>query len=126
MNRDEEYYGVYRRPEHLDLPGQPRRQLLKDVRRVLWRYGIRPNTLESETWRAAWEWAYQISQSYSRGTWPSGDEIATQYILLLLARMKADFRLRLPHRAGKELATAARAILLPANRLALTDGRKDA
>ncbi|MEQ8788814.1 MAG: hypothetical protein RIC55_21055 [Pirellulaceae bacterium] len=81
-----------------DLPGWPKQRLVKRVRSHLWRYGIRP---KGQAWRATWSWAYAIANSYFRTHWPLASEIATQYVVLLLAEMKENRALKLPYRAGQ-------------------------
>lgn len=94
--------------EARDLPGWPSKRLVKLVRSHLWRYGIRP---KYELWQLTWSWASAIANSYFHPSWPSTHEIATQYLLLLLAQMKDDHALRLPHRADKAMPEAVRARL---------------
>lgn len=112
--------------EQRDLPGWPKKRLVKEVRRHLWRYGIRP---QWAPWRATWSWANAIAISYYHTRWPSPSEISTQYILLLLVEMKANFSLRLPYRAGKVIPDEVRA-MLPGNPVPLLihepviDGKK--
>lgn len=97
--------------EQRDLPGWPKKRLVREVRRHLWRYGIRPRSIP---WIAAWSWANAIANSYYHTSWPTATEISTQYLLLLLAEMKGNHSLRLPFRAGKVIPAQVRA-LLPAN-----------
>ena len=94
--------------EDWSLPGCPKKKLVREVKRHLWRYGIRPVLLMTTTWKQTWTWAAQIAHSYKNPlrSWPYATEIATQYIVLLLAEMKGDFALRLPYRAMKELPEA--------------------
>lgn len=109
-----------RRPEHAELPGQPRTKLLREVRRTLWRYvRCRPQR-DDRTWRLAWEWAYRIADRTSlvgivrkapRLRWPAANEIASQYLLLALAEMRESCMLRLPYAAGKHMPMAAVALL---------------
>lgn len=101
--------------EARDLPGWPKKQLVKRVRAHLWHYGIRP---QRDTWRATWSWASAVARSYFHTTWPTPYEIGTQYLLLLLARMHADHALRLPHRAHQALPDEVRQ-LLPSSPLPL-------
>lgn len=61
--------------EQRDLPGWPKKRLVRDVRRHLWHYGIRP---KGEAWRAAWSWASAIANSYYHTHWPMPSEIASQ------------------------------------------------
>lgn len=95
--------------EERSLPGWPKKKLVKDVRRHLWYYGIRPTKLT--IWQATWSWAYEIAKSYWHTHWPSPSEIATQYILLLLVEMKQSFMLRLPYRAGEKMPPEVAAML---------------
>jgi len=110
--------------EEHSLPGWPKKRLVKDVRRHLSHYGIRPT--KTELWRAAWSWADAIARSYWHTHWPMASEIATQYILLLLVEMKSNSMLRLPYRA-QQIVPPEVAALLPAterpNLLAIGDGR---
>lgn len=95
--------------EDRDLPGWPRKKLVRDVRKHLSHYGIRPN--QFSIWRATWAWASAISQSYYHTTWPLPSEIASQYILLLLSEMKQNSLLKLPYRASKVVPAEVRALL---------------
>jgi len=97
--------------EERSLPGWPKKKLVKEVRRHLWHYGIRPT--KCEIWRATWAWAAAIARSYWHVHWPLPSEIATQYILLLLVEMKQSHMLRLPYRAGDHIPPEV-AQLLPA------------
>lgn len=94
--------------EDLDLPGWPRKRLVKAVRSHLWRYGIRP---KGDAWRATWAWASAIANSYSHIHWPLPFEIAAQYVLLLLAEMQRNHGLKLPYRAGKVVPDQVRLLL---------------
>ena len=94
--------------EQRDLPGWPKKRLVKLVRAHLWRYGIRPR---GKQWRAAWSWAHAIAKSYFYPSWPSASEIGTQYLLLLLAEMKESPALRLPFRANQVMPAEVRAML---------------
>ena len=87
--------------EERSLPGWPKKKLVKEVRRHLWHYGIRPTKFT--IWQATWTWASAIAKSYWHTHWPMASEIATQYILLLLVEMKASHMLRLPYRAGDHI-----------------------
>ena len=53
---------------------------------------------------------FQFGKS-RRGKWPQGNEIATQYLLLSLARMKGDHNLRLPFRSDQCVTPRVAAIL---------------
>ncbi len=61
--------------EDHSLPGWPKKKLVKDVRRHLWHYGIRP--VRFDMWRATWAWADKIARSYWRTHWPLPSEIGT-------------------------------------------------
>ena len=87
--------------EERSLPGWPKKTLVKEVRRHLWHYGIRPTKFM--IWQATWSWAAAIARSYWHTHWPLTSEIATQYILLLLVEMKSSHMLRLPYRAGDHI-----------------------
>ncbi len=95
--------------EDHSLPGWPKKKLVKDVRRHLSHYGIRP--VRSELWRATWAWAEAIARSYWHTHWPLPSEIGTQYILLLLIEMKGSHMLRLPYRAGEKIPPQVAAML---------------
>lgn len=97
--------------EERSLPGWPKKKLVKEVRRHLSHYGIRP--AKFEIWQATWSWASAIARSYWHVHWPLPSEIATQYILLLLVEMKSSCMLRLPYRAN-EIVPPEVARLLPA------------
>jgi hypothetical protein len=92
------------------LPGWPKKKLVKDVRRHLARYGIRPSCLNA--WRTTWVWAEAITRSYWQTHWPLPSEIATQYVLLLLAEMKKSHMLNLPYRADTVLPPEVAAALV--------------
>jgi len=103
------------------LPGWPKKKLVRDVRRHLSHYGIRP---QFSIWQATWTWASAIARSYYHTTWPIPSEIGAQYILLLLAEMQQSHQLKLPYRAKKVIPPEVRA-LLPAQQpalLAIADG----
>ncbi len=95
----------HQQAEHYCLHGCPRPTLVKSVRRHLRRYGIAPSR-HSEEWQLAWRWACDIGASYHHFHWPSVSEIGAQYLLLVLAKMKNDQALRLPHRAAKQVPAA--------------------
>ena len=97
--------------EQRDLPGWPKKRLVKLVRAHLWRYGIRPR---GKPWHATWSWANAIAISYFHTRWPSSTEIGTQYVLLLLTEMKENSVLRLPFRASKVIPHEVR-MMLPCN-----------
>lgn len=98
--------------EDRDLPGWPKRKLVKDVKAALRRYGIVPTTAHSlmaSVWRAAWAWARDVARSYQRfdhvlekryrERWSMPYEIAAQYVVLLLAEMRTNRSFKLPYRA---------------------------
>ena len=95
--------------EEKTLPGWPRKSLVKQTKQCLWRYLRSRPTQYDECWRTAWEWAKAIADrslmfqfgKVRRAKWPQGNEIATQYLLLSLARMKGDHNLRLPFRSDQ-------------------------
>ena len=97
--------------EERSLPGWPKKKLVKEVRRHLSHWGIRP--VNFTIWQATWSWAHAIARSYYHVHWPLPSEIGTQYILLLLIDMQQSHLLRLPHRA-KEILPPEVAALLPA------------
>jgi len=97
--------------EERSLPAWPKKRLVKDVRRHLWHYGIRP--VRSDIWRATWTWAYAIARSYWHTHWPMASEIGTQYILLLLVEMTQSCMLRLPYRASDHVPPEVVALLPP-------------
>jgi hypothetical protein len=97
--------------EDRNLPGWPKKKLVKEMRRYLWHYGIRPTKFT--IWQATWTWASAIARSSWHVHWPMPSEIGTQYILLLLVEMKSSCMLRLPYRAG-EIVPPEVARLLPA------------
>ena len=108
--------------DYRDLPGFPRRALVKRVRSHLWLYGIRP---KGEEWRATWAWASAIARSYHHTHWPLPHEIGAQYVLLLLNRMNERRGLKLPYRASKVMPEEVR-VLLPESVLPLlTDGKDE-
>lgn len=84
--------------EDRNLPGCPKKRLVKAVRSHLWSYGIRPQFM---LWQATWTWARAIADSYYHTQWPLSSEIASQYVLLLLCEMRENHALKLPYRATK-------------------------
>jgi hypothetical protein len=95
--------------EERSLPGWPKKKLVKDVRRHLAHYGIRPAKID--IWRATWSWAEAIARSYWHMHWPMPSEIGTQYILLLLVEMKSSCMLRLPYRAKEVIPPEVKALI---------------
>ena len=95
--------------EERTLPGWPKKKLVKEVRRHLSHYGIRP--VKYDIWQATWSWAHAIARSYFHIHWPLPSEIGTQYILLLLVEMQKSHLLRLPYRAREVLPPEVTALL---------------
>jgi hypothetical protein len=95
------------------LPGQPKKKLVTEVRRVLKGYGIRPHGLLM--WRDAWAWALAVRDSYFHPRWPLPHEIAAQYLVLLLADMKTHPGFKLPYRAAEKQTPAIAARLAAAH-----------
>jgi len=95
--------------EEHSLPGWPKKKLVKEVRRHLSHYGIRP--VRPTIWQAAWSWANKIAHSHFHVHWPLPSEIGTQYILLLLAEMHDSHCLRLPYQARENLPPDVAAFL---------------
>ena len=95
------------------LPGHPRKRLIREFRRHLVLYaGCRPGLGATEKiWRTTWAWANAIAQSYASHHWPLPTEIATQYLVLLLASMKEASVLRLPYRAARHVPPLVAAVL---------------
>jgi hypothetical protein len=58
--------------ENQELPGWPKRRFVREVRAHLRSYGIRP---QGQAWRATWEWAGAIANSYVYTHWPLPSEI---------------------------------------------------
>lgn len=111
MNQDDRY-----------LAGRPSGRLIKSVRSALWRYGIRPT--RRELWLLTWEWASQVADSYIlKRHWPPASEIATQYVVLLLAEMREWRTLRLPFRAAEQMPPAVLAKIQAAKQVAAPRGR---
>ncbi|MHB8971245.1 MAG: hypothetical protein ACYC4N_12430 [Pirellulaceae bacterium] len=95
--------------EERTLPGWPKKKLVREVRKHLSHYGIRPN--QFSIWQATWAWANAVAQSYYQTHWPLPTEIASQYILLLLAEMQKNRLLKLPYRANTVVPAEVRAML---------------
>lgn len=95
--------------ESRDLPGWPKKRLVRDVRRHLWSYGIRPTS--TKLWQETWAWANRIAKSYVYCSWPIPSEISAQYVVLLLLEMKANKNLKLPFRAMQHMSHAIRQTL---------------
>lgn len=94
------------------LPSFPSKSLVVKVRRALNQYGIKP---QERLWRLAWEWAadctFRNSLFLKTKRWPSAHEIATQYLFVLIAEMRAKRNLRLPRNAGTCLTESIREIV---------------
>jgi len=98
------------------LAGYPSKTIIRRVATGRWRgMGIRPSRLE--TWKLAWEWAAAIkyrNDLFAFGKADPGNakrplagkcqEIATQYLVLLMAQMKENHDLRMPSRAAQYMA----------------------
>lgn len=106
--------------EQRQLPGFPKKRLVKLVRSILWSYGIRP---KGEAWTATWLWASAIADSYYHRSWPLASEIASQYVLLLLGQIQSGHGLKLPFRADKVMPESVKR-LLPASPVAFPDKTK--
>lgn len=93
--------------ERNELPGGPSNRLIKDVRKVLWRYLRSRPERASRAWVLAWEWANNIRYrnglylSKPKGRWPMPNGIASQYLFLVLTEMKDKHALRLPFNAAE-------------------------
>lgn len=92
--------------ESRDLPGWPKKSLVRQVRRQLASYGIRPSL--PRLWYETWQWANQIRNSYFFPRWPLPSEIAAQYVLLLLFEMQSNHALKLPYRAAEQQPPSVR------------------
>jgi hypothetical protein len=105
------------------LPGDPSKLLIRKVRRQLKSFGIVPL---DKFWRLAWAWAREVADSYRRSfvlaglakearcpRWPSPCEIASQYLLLLLADMRNSGEIKLPYRAAEHVPPAVAALFGP-------------
>ncbi len=91
-----------------ELPGSPRRRLVQSVRRRLRLYGIVPPRHLTE-WHQTWEWAAKIANSYMyRPVWPTSYEIASQFMFLVLVKMREDSVLKLPPRAQSHVPSSIR------------------
>lgn len=94
------------------LPGIPSKSLVAKVRKALNQYGIKP---QHRLWRLTWEWAadctFRNSLFLKTKRWPSAYEIATQYLFVLIAEMRAERNLRLPRNAGVCLTQSIREIV---------------
>lgn len=93
------------------LPGFPKKSRVRDVKRALATWGIRPT--EKKLWILTWKWAHKIEISYVYPRWPLASEIAAQYVLLLMVEMNKQARLRLPHRAAEKIPEEVQMMLIP-------------
>lgn len=109
--------------ESRDLPGWPKKKLVKDVRRHLAGYGIRPAL--PRPWHETWQWANQIRNSYFFPRWPIPSEIASQYVFLLLLEMQANHALKLPYRAAEQQPASVRLRLSAGRPLLLLEQKND-
>jgi hypothetical protein len=109
--------------EQRDLPGWPKKKLVRQVRRQLASYGIRPSL--ASLWRETWEWAHQITNSYVFPRWPLPSEIAAQYVFLLLLQMQANHALKLPYRAAEQQPPSVRVRLSAGRPLLLLEHKDD-
>lgn len=110
--------------ESRDLPGWPKKKLVSQVRRQLGSYGIRPAL--HKLWYETWEWARQITNSYVFPRWPLPNEIAAQYVLLLLLEMQSNRALRLPYRAAEQQPPSIRLRLSAGRPVPLLEHKDDA
>jgi len=104
--------------EHRELPGWPKKRLVKQTRSLLWTDGIRP---KGEPWRLTWLWASSIASSYFHTHWPMPNEIASLYMFLLLRRMEEARTLRLPYRAEEKMPDAVRQFIANAPEVSSLD-----
>lgn len=73
-----------------------------------------------DQWLLTWTWARGIALSYSKPMWPIASEISAQYMVLLLAEMRAMRALKLPYRASNmEVAPDQVRVLITGGGLAL-------
>lgn len=102
-------------PEHDELPGRPRKKLVREVRQHLWRYlRCRPSRTD-DAWTMAWEWAHECSKRVMQDRWPCAMEIASQYLLVALARMRSLSALKLPFQANERMPASVQSQLALAN-----------
>lgn len=109
--------------ESRDLPGWPKKKLVKDVRRHLASFGIRPSL--PRLWIETWQWASKITNSYVFPRWPLASEIAAQYMVLLLLEMQANHALKLPHRAAEQQPESVRLRLTARRPLLQLEDKKE-
>jgi hypothetical protein len=110
--------------ESRDLPGWPKKKLVRQVRRQLASFGIRPSI--PSLWRESWEWAHRITNSYVFPRWPLASEIAAQYVLLLLVEMQTNHALKLPYRAAEHQPPSVRLRLSASRPLLLLEQTDEA
>lgn len=108
--------------ERNTLPGGPSNRLIRDVRSILRLYVSSRPPKDDPVWRLAWEWAlsvayrndlYVFGKMRKRRKWPSASEIASQYLILCLAKMRESHQLRLPHHAQACMPAEVRRRLTP-------------
>lgn len=90
------------------LCGGPSNAHVKRVRAVLWRWLRARPQVEDKNWKAAWEWADNVRYRGNRYNftkrkpkWPNENEIATQYLTLVLIEMRDYHAFRLPFYAAE-------------------------
>jgi hypothetical protein len=95
-----------------DILGGPSGTRIKEVKSYLHRWGIKPR---ERIWWLTWTWAASIASRQDcdllvagisrakrrRWSWPSADEIASQYVFLLLMDIRDT--LQMPRRAGEHI-----------------------
>lgn len=98
--------------ERNSLAGCPGNALIRRVRSVLRQYAACRPPRDDRNWRLTWEWAaaccergelFLFKQNKRRRPWPSPNEIASQYLFLVLAEMRSNHALRLPWRASQAI-----------------------
>lgn len=91
------------------LAGDPSGLLVRRVRSTLKGFGILPREKE---WKLCWAWADKVQTSYNRFNellkvrkkrWPRPNEIAAQYLTVLLASVREEDCLKLPERAAEQI-----------------------
>lgn len=100
--------------EEWNLPGVPRKGLVRKVKSVLFKWlRCRPH-IGDPNWKLAWKWANDVAyrnhwfknlgkkrKSKTTKTWPSPEEIACQYLFIVLTEMRTTLSLRLPYHASE-------------------------
>jgi hypothetical protein len=77
-------------------------------------------------WHETWQWASQITNSYVFPRWPLPNEIAAQYVLLLLVEMQENRALKLPYRAAEQQPPSVRLRLAASRPVLLLEHKTDA